>query len=342
MKKIFIAMAALACVVCSCSKVNAELNENEAQESVVYITLNDGTATRASGADHGLQAQDNTLNSLDILIFNYDEEGENYGMLDGYKRYSKSDLTTTSSLSVKATTGKKMIYAIANSHKDNWEGVMTLSEFQEQVTDLLDEGAKDFIMIGGKEETLQLSTSVSIAIRRMVARVQLNSVTAAFTGTPYEGTALEDVKAYLINVQGAKYIHNGEGDDMKLINSKRYVEADVQDAAMEGLLYDELIASLPEGAYNTKHYFYCYENNISEETDAKRYTRLVIEGKLNGTTYYYPVPIKQLKRNCCYVIDVKIQRPGSSDPDKDVELGTFKVSLNVTGWETTYSNNVEF
>lgn len=336
----FIAMAAL--LVCSCAKENYVNNADGFAESVVYITLKDDAATRATGSGHGVQADDNNMQTLEVFIFRVNEGMEDDGMLDGYRKFTGSELESLSRLEVKTTTGKKMIYAVANSHKENWAGVMSRSEFEEQLTDLYDEDVKNFIMIGNKEETLQLASSVSLSIRRMVARVQLNSVVASFDGTPYDGYVLEDVKAYLTNVQGMKYMYDGSGDNLKLLNSKKYVEADMAGSAMQGILYDELAASIGDEGHTTPHYFYCYSNNRTEETETERFTRLVIEGKLAGTTYYYPIAIKELERNCCYSLDVKIQRPGSLDPDKDVELGTLTLNLEVVGWQTLPGSTVEF
>ena len=111
---------------------------------------------------------------------------------------------------------------------------------------------------------------------------------------------------------------------------------------MSGMLYDQLAASIDDAGYSNAHYFYCYENNRTEENDQNRFTRLVIEADLNGTTYYYPIAIKELERNCCYSIDVKIQRPGSLDPDKDVEIGTLSLDLEVLGWNSLPGSTVEF
>jgi hypothetical protein len=111
---------------------------------------------------------------------------------------------------------------------------------------------------------------------------------------------------------------------------------------MQGMLYDNLAESITEATHSTPHHFYCYENSRNIETDDDRFTRLVIEGTLNGITYYYPIAIKNLKRNSCYSLDVKIYRPGSLDPDKEVEYGTLDMRLNVQPWNTIPGSVVEF
>lgn len=333
-------IAVMAVLVCSCTKSIAEKYESE--ESVVYITLTNEDGTKASGLGHGVQADDNNIKTLEVFVFRRNPGSEDDGVLDGYRKFSGDELSSLTNLEVKTTTGDKIIYAVANSHKENWAEVADITGFEKQTSDLLAEDVRNFVMVGCKEETLQMASSVSISVRRLVARIQLNSVVTSFEDTPYEGYALTDVKAYLINVQGLKYLYDGSGTDMKLVNSKKYVSSDVSGSVMDGILYEQLAENIEDSGYRTPHYFYCYENNLSEETESSRFTRLVIEAGLNGKTYYYPVPIKNLERNCCYSIDVKIQRPGSLDPDTDVVLGTMELSLDVLDWISLPGSVVEF
>lgn len=336
-----IAMAAVL-MMCSCSKEGVKGNFEDCKESVVYINLKDEGRSKASGTGHGVQADDNNIKTLEVFVFRVNSGKPDDGMLDGYRKFTGNELATLTNLEVKTTTGRKMIYAVANSHKENWAGALDRTLFEKQTTDLFKENIKDFVMVGSAEETLQLATTVPLVLKRMVARVQLNSVSVAFKGTPYEGSTLKNVKAYLTNVQGQKYFFDGSGDNLKVLNSKKYREADMVGCTMNGMLYEVLSASINDSGHTTPHYFYCYGNNRTEETDNDRFTRIVIEAELNGATYYYPVPIKALERNSCYSIDVKIHRPGSLDPDKDVELGTMDLNLEVLGWNVLPGSTVEF
>ncbi len=340
MKRLFL-IAAMAVMACSCAKED-NFEPAGAQESVVYITLRNDEPVKASGSGHGVQADDNNIRTLEVFVFRSNPGQDDDGVLDGYRKFTGNELVSLSNLEVTTTTGSKMIYAVANSHRENWKDVTTRTEFEKQTADLLADDVKDFVMVGCKEETLQLASSVSITIRRMVARVELKSVVTEFADTPYEGCMLTDVKAYLINVQGSKYLHDGSGTDLKLLNSKKYVAQDAAGCTMDGMLYEPVAEFIDDTGYNTSHYFYCYENNLSEETESARFTRLVIEAGLNGKTYYYPVAIKDLQRNSCYSIDVKIRRPGSTAPDTDVVLGTMELSVDVMNWNSLPESIVEF
>jgi hypothetical protein len=86
---------------------------------------------------------------------------------------------------------------------------------------------------------------------------------------------------------------------------------------------------------------------LSAESDESKFTRLVIQADLNGTTYYYPININRvgfgysesndhmgIKRNTSYSVEVTITRPGSLDPDSTLEFGTLTADITVLDWKT--------
>ncbi len=342
MKKVFIAMAAIAAMASSCTKEEIVKEEIPLQESEVHISFVNDVATRATGQDHGVQDNDNNINTLEIFVFRNNEGGVDYGLLDGYKKLTGDELKNMGNITLKTTTGKKIIYAIANSHKTDWTDGISKEKIEQLMAYLYKEDVKNFIMFASSEVTLQATSTVTMVLTRMVSRVTLNSLQVSFAGTPFEGDPLQNVKAYLTNVQAQKSLLTGIGTNLKVVNSKKYVPEDMTGITMQGMLYDNLAESITEATHSTPHHFYCYENSRNIETDDDRFTRLVIEGTLNGITYYYPIAIKNLKRNSCYSLDVKIYRPGSLDPDKEVEYGTLDMRLNVQPWNTIPGSVVEF
>lgn len=333
-------LAVAVALVCSCSK--EKLDVESGMESMLYVSLQPEDGTKASGAAHGVQTEDNYIQTLEIFVFRINEGKADDGVLDGYRKFTAAELGSLANLEIQTTTGKKMIYAVANSHKSSWKGINTRKLFEEQTARLADDDVKNFIMVGGTTAQLQLATTVSFSIKRMVARVKLNSVKTAFAGGPYEGMSLTDVKAYLINVQASKLIYNGKGDNYEVLNSGRYVEGDANGCTMQGMLYDDVTSSVTDAGYSIPHYFYCYENALESEAAGSKFTRMVVEGKLNGTTYFYPVILKGVARNSCYSVDITIKRPGSTDPGKDVEKGSLMATVTVEDWKVEGDNKVEF
>lgn len=339
--KMLMVMAAFA-MLCSCSKEDVTENVVEMQESVVYINLSRETGTKATGSGHGVQADDNNIQSLEIFIFRINEGQPDDGVLDGYRKFTAAEIGNLTNLEVVSTTGKKIIYAVANSHRTNWKDINSRALFEQQTALLQQDDVRNFIMTGSTEAELQLASTVAFPIKRLVSRIQVSSIKTAFVGTPYEGMSLTGVKAYLTNVQAEKLICNGKGDNTKVLSPNGYVQADAQGCTMAGMIYDDLGADIADAGYSTPHYFYCYENTLAQEDDTKKFTRVIIEGKLNGVTYYYPIAIEGIERNCCYSVDVTIKRPGSLTPDSDVEIGTLLANVTVMDWNTIPGSTVEF
>ena len=341
MKRILF-MAAAALLACSCSKSNLEVETEPLQESVLYVNLNTGEQTRATGGGHGIQSDDNHIQTLEIFVFRINPGAQDDGVLDGYRKFTAAELGDLTNLEVQTTTGEKMIYAVANSHRANWKGINTRALFEQQTAVLDDEGLKNFIMVGGAQEHLKIASTVSFVIKRLVARVKVNSIKTAFKDGPYEDMELQEVKAYLLHAQAEKLICNGKGDNLRVYNQGEAKKDDADACTMEGMIYDNIGSSISDAGYTTPHYLYSFENGFSQEQDGKKFTRIVVEGKLNGTVYYYPVVLKELKRNCCYSVDITIKRPGSTDPNSDVEKGTLLATVSVKDWEPASDSVVEF
>lgn len=339
MKKLFM-MATVAALVCSCSK--EEMKVESGKESTLYLSIVPDEGTRASGDGHGVQADDNAVQTLEVFIFNSNPDNPDDGFLDTYCKFTKEELASSSKVAIQTTTGNKKIYVIANSHRENWKDVNTFAQFETQTAKLTDEKPKNFIMVGSTETVLSITSEVTMQIRRLVARVKVGSIKTNFAGGPYDGMSLTDVKAYLINVQGSKYMHDGEGNNLLVLNKGKYVEADAASCSMPGAIYESLPVPVTDAGYNTPMYFYCYENSIPRESSVSKYTRMVIEGKLNGVTYYYPVVLKDITRNTCYSLDITIKRPGSTDPGTDMQKGTLQATINVVNWEVEGNGSVEF
>lgn len=359
MKKLFLTAALLVSVLAGCSKndegqslyketdytnVNISVKLKPGIESPVYY------GTKATGAAHGDGTYDDAINRLDVFIFDATS-----GELDGYSAFTSGQLTSLSGLSIKTKTGSKHIYAVANTSQAAWSGIVTESQFLAVEKLLRDDNYQSFVMSGYVTATITESCNVDITIQRLVGRVVLNSVKTAFAGTPYAGKQLENVKVYLTNVNGNVLIGNGNlPSNVTVLNSGGYVAADNASFATSGALYDA-VGTVNDTGHSTPHYFYCYQNTLAEETSTKKFTRLVVEGTLDGTTYYYPINInredygwssaidhKGILRNRSYTYNITILRPGSTNPDDVVDLATFTLDVTIDDWDIIPTSNVEF
>lgn len=354
-KSVFAAM--LACVVVfsafSCEKSGDVASGNEIVESGQEGTLVVSIATKGETGQRAL-SDENKVNMLELFVFR--NEGEGIGDLDAYKKLQGDALLSLTDVELRSTTGKKIVYAVLNSHNEDWTGVKTLTDFEAKLSCLQREKTDDFTMAGRAETTLQLTTDVAIEVSRLVAKVQLSGIRCDFSGTPYEGASLTDVKIYLTNAYGCKsYALNTNGTTPHILNAKGYSASDVSGCAAPSILYKELGTSVGSAVTNVGHNFYCYENMVAQESSSARFTRLVVEGKLNGHTYYYPVNINRagfgytasndhsgVRRNTAYTIDITICRPGSTDPDGVLDYGDMSATVTIKDWVTIPEVDVQF
>ena len=359
MRKLFLTAALLVSVLAGCSKndegqslykepdyadFNLKINLKPNIESPVYY------GTKATGAAHQDGTYEYTINRLDVFVFNVTS-----GELDAYKAFTGSQLTSLQGLSIKSKTGSKRIYAVANTSEATWNGVVTETQFLGVQQLLSQDNYEHFVMSGSTTATITASCNIPITIQRLVGRVVVNSIRTAFAGTPYAGMALQNVKVYLTNVNGNVLIGNGNlPASVTVLNARQYVAADNASLATAGALYD-VVGTVNDSGHTTPHYFYCYQNVLSSETSTSKFTRLIVEGTLNGTTYYYPINInrenygwtssidhKGIMRNKSYTYNITILRPGSLDPDNVVDLAAFTLDVEIADWDFVPTSNVEF
>ena len=125
---------------------------------------------------------------------------------------------------------------------------------------------------------------------------------------------------------------------------------------MKGMISQDIASAVGTGdeAAQGKKYFHAYENTLVAETDALRFTRIVIQGNIDGITYFWPININRegfrasspghdgVKANHTYEYNVKITKIGIGDPDAIIENAVADVTLSVKDWITVPSVSYEF
>lgn len=328
----------VAVIAASCSKPDCPCDSNENQSAVLSLNI-DSETTKSTVVQSS--AEENKINSVDIFIFrNTSPTSEDYQKLDTYKRVISPQ---NGSIKVSTTTGPKTICVLINDHGSNFTGVTTLEKFRKIVTKLQSEKLSDFTMYGEANATLGTESSVAITVQRFISKIELKSVSTKFSGTPYSGMSLTNCKLFLVNAHGDKIVYNNTPTtNPTIMNYKKLVGEDVNGCAEEELLAEILSVGITDVPITTSHCFYTYSNitdNIEEST------KLVLQGDLDGVTYYYPIPINQkgyglddsgtdggVGRNTHYSYGIVVTRPGSLDPNIPLVPGTLELSLSVTDW----------
>lgn len=315
----------------------------------INVVPSQGAVSKAQGAGHGKQTDDNNIGTLDVFVFSAD------GKLDAYKRFDNITGSATG-LRLTAKTGAKRIYVVANPHVSSWSGATTLTEFGKRSANLKSEELKSFTMTGSADVTLSASTDVTINVTRLISRIKLSGIRCAFEGTPYAGKKLSNVKIFLTNASGSKYyMTGGDPGTPVVLNKNALVVADTSGFGIKAAIAETLTGTIGESADRNPSYFYCYENLAASESASVKFTRLVIQGDLDGATYYYPIPVnrenygyvaanghKGVKRNTSYTYSVVINRPGSSSPSEDITSGTIGLTVNVEDWTSVADTEVNF
>ena len=171
----------------------------------------------------------------------------------------------------------------------------------------------------------------------------------------YDGEPLTDVRIYLTNVNAScKYLKK-DGFSPEMIVNPGFLDMDALSGFKDrSLLYADTEDIGEETLYPGIKLF-CYPNDSPEETPGSPFTRLVIEGKISGHTYWYPVTInrgdfgiasggdgKGIGRNMCYTYDFTILRTGTSDPDIPVCKDDISVTCMVEPWKEMENETVTF
>ncbi len=272
-------------------------------------------------------AGEDEVESLQVFVF-----GEN-GVLEAYA----SDEAATVSLT--CTVGQKFIAAVVNAPRI--QSVSDRAALEEAVSSLEDNAPGKYVMYGYSQENIVASTTVTVEVSRLVARVSIDRITNAFTLEQYRNAEFKVERIYLINVAGDA-LYTGGGTPSVWFN-RRSLSSEMASLLSSG----DLGESIAYGeSYEQAHYFYCYPNPTRSDTHVEqwspRYTRLVIETTLGGETYYYPISIQGIESNHKYEIsELKITRPGSSHPDIPVSLEDMTFEIIVSDWEPGTSGTVE-
>ncbi len=349
MKKLFI-ISTIACTITtfmtSCQK-----------PCIPCIGQNPSTLTLSLASDQTKagtvsEISDNTINTADVFIFrNTAPSSADYQKLETYKRFSGNDLDD---ITITTTTGPKTICVIVNGHMDTFNGVTDLTTFRNLYTNLSNEFIGSFTMYGQIEETLGATSSVSLTVKRHISRISVTSIRTEFEGTPLEGMTLSNVKLYLVNAHAQKTIYNNaQSPETPLIyNYTKLVGKDTNGTKEPNLIFKPLEGEINDTGNNTVHNFYCYSN---ETDNVSNCTKMVIQGDLGGTTYYYPILVNQtgygysiesghygVRRNTSYSYGVTITKPGSLDPNIPLTPGSLELSISVSDWAIIPHFNKEF
>ena len=344
MKKTLLLMAAVAAMACSCDGdkdcIPCQKEEGQEQTATLQVSLDlEGEPQTRVTNYVTAQAYETAVN--DVQIFVFDSKG-------ALATYLDAD-TTTTGISINTIYGEKTVYAVVNG--PDLSEITTQDELENTAVDL---GAnstttsKGFVMVGSSTCNVSGSTAtVSIAVKRLVARVALQKITNSLPAS-YGSLTVNNVM--LINVAGNQnlectasistwYNKMGRKDGA---SATQIIYGTTNLASHPTLTFMSVGKSVENGgslAPTTPYLFYTYQNNSTSEgngwsnTFSARKTRLVVTATIGGTKYYYPVSISNPQRNTAHTVELTITGLGSTDPDILVQKGAITATVTVDPWQ---------
>jgi len=327
--KRLILIPALAAALCGCC-IEDEYGEERA---VTVVTASRTVETKVTVAQSSVVGD-----TVDVFAYDDDE----LRRLDTYER----TVLGRNGLKVASRSGKKIVAIIVNNPAGRyvWSARNTYAYYERLEADLCHERSASPTMSGTCQLRGGSGKDCSITLKPVMSKVILRSIRCDFTGKTYEGAELTDAKVYLTNVSSlCKVSQESNFRTRETINTRRLDEKDLSRMEEPGMVRQSLPDRIGKDWQEVSRTLYCYPNNNEEDSFSSPYTRLVVEGKINGTTWYYPININRedicwvedtpgISRDRCYVYDITIKRTGSTDPDTPISIKEVSVICNVIPW----------
>lgn len=289
-------------------------------------------------ADEGLP------DSVDVFVFNDDA----LGRIESWQRLPAGKGT----VDVLSGAGDKVAVVLANipdrlvlsGGTDSYEGLSALR------ADLAEENPDMPFMTGKAVFPARSSGQADLSLERLGAQIIVRSLSCDFSGTEYEGEELTDVSVYLTNVSGrCPLLGTGASSPEEIVNAGHLEDDYIRGMAFPQMLYAKIDGPIGPSGTAGPVTLYCYPNESVEDTAGSPFTCLVVEGKICGRTWYWPIPVnrdsysgKGISRNCRYIFDIRICRTGSDDPSIPVRPGDVITGFSVGDWKNSGNATVTF
>ena len=275
-----------------------------------------------------------TIRTASVLTFRSDS----LGRLDSYQYIED---IKDNKVWIASTAGSRIsyIYANLNIGKENMARISTSADLNKFHCNLEDAEAATPFMIGLCETDEKGRYSQSVYMKPMVSEIILNSISCNFSGTPYEGEKITDPQIYLINVNAQCSLDESHSQVQRLVNVGACNQNDIEQFSDPGIIRQFIGQDIGEKGISTCISLYCFHNFSKEEGPGTPFTRLVLEGKIQGETYYWPITINRMsegegvRNNTRHIFDLTIRRKGSTNPDEELSIVDCNMTMEWKEWD---------
>lgn len=292
-----------------------------------------------------MESASGRIKDLDIFVFRDDKLQK----LDCYQKVEDPSSWNNELIS---SYGDRIIVVCANTGRttEDWFSITSLSWLGSLTMSLEDDSLQHPFLSGTASVYIEDEVDhTDILLRPLFSIVELRSIRCDFSERPYAGESLEDVKVYLTNVNAECAILESNGIlPSRIINAGGLREEDMLMFPDPSVISREMDGSIMESTIYPDIHLACYPNNSVSEGPGTPFTRLVIEGKVQGETFYWPLDINRtdggygIGRNERYIYDLTITRKGTKDPDIPVRTEDIDIKFSIEKWDEKEDCSVMF
>ena len=257
---------------------------------------------------------------LDVFVFDDDE----LRRLDSYCSFDRPE---SPYLNVNSSAGDKLVVILANclGHSFTADEFRSYDSLGEVVWLLEDEDPARPVMSGECQISAGAAGYTPLQLTPLLADICLDHLKVDFSGRGYRSRTLENCRVFLTNLSGSCEVLRRDGFRITELEN-----AGAQDPAyISRMKHPEMVSRSVTPGYWAPVDLHCYPNDSADDGPGSPHTRMVVQGDIDGETYYYPIDINQdgfgyasgphgISRNVKYSYGLLITRKGSTDPDTPV------------------------
>lgn len=256
--------------------------------------------------------------ALDVFCFYEDppQRLESYQQLSGEDRI----ITGPDALHVIALSGKKGdFYANAD--------VSVPEDLARKTVKLEEEDIARPRLYGETHVGPGRSRTALLELKPSICKIRFRFVSCDFSGTAYPNLACHGTRLFIINAASeCSPLAAGNEYPVSWLNMGALTSA-------HPYVNREISCALGSSAKDMDTLLYCYANPAESDTPGRPLTRAVLEVMAGERTCYYPVNLPSMNPGSSYVIDMKLLRLGTSDPDIPAESSSAEISVNSLPWK---------
>ncbi len=270
-----------------------------------------------------------------------------YDPANGYRIDSYSRIAGAQEIRLTLTTGPKRLVILSGMAPGRltYNDIVTLEHLKKCCGRLEEEDPEHPLLSGMTDLDAGVDPRSEVCLTPLLTRIRISHLAADFTDRSYAGAVVDSVAIYLTNVNCRCPLLEGDGIRAEqFCNCGRWSDADLRRFVTPAMLRFNIEGRLGTSPRSIGSSLYCYPNQNPQEEIGSLFTRLVVECRIDGERFYYPVNIghgdgevagaaRGIARGKTYDFDITLRHLGSRDPDTVVELARTGIVIRTEEWE---------